>query len=764
MKKFTLISVAILIVTLIFAQVPQAFNYQAIARDGSGNPTPDQNIGIRVTLTNGNGGSVLYQETQNATTNQFGLFILNIGNGTPVTGIFTDINWAMVTPWMQVEIDPAGGSAYIDMGSSQLLSVPYSLFAADGNPGPEGPQGPMGPIGPAGPQGPPGSANISGTTNYIVKFTGATTGSDSQIYDNGNSIGINTTAPSGKLNIKGSSNTSQLLIDANNIQSNTNPLVKLRSSSGADLMWINSDNPANTFIGFNAGRVNDAAGGGTGNSFTGRDAGYSNTTGYDNTANGYQALFTNSTGHSNTAIGELTLYLNVTGNYNTASGRGALYSNTTGNFNTGNGSNTLFLNSTGSSNTASGWGALASNTTGSFNTANGFASQGNNTIGTNNTSNGCQSLFSNTIGNYNTADGYQALYSNTLGSKNTADGHHALYLNTEGNENVAIGYLALDNNTTGDNNIAGGSYALFSNTTASFNSAIGHQALYSNVSGFNNSAFGAAALYSNTDGDQNTSVGNSALFSNTTGGFNIAMGGNALFSNISGSNNTAIGCYASYYSLSGFNTSIGFSAGDFYTITNGTFAGYNAHPNADGFTNITGLGYNARPIASNQVRIGNSAVTSIGGYAGWTNLSDERFKQNVKEDVKGLEFILKLRPVTYNYAVNDLAVFLKEDDKRDMEGNINTHSDIQDKTSRDAKEKIRYTGFFAREVEAAAQSVGFIFSGVDAPKNNDDLYGLRYAEFVVPLVKAVQEQQVLINEILSENAELLERIEKLEKK
>ena len=71
--------------------------------------------------------------------------------------------------------------------------------------------------------------------------------------------------------------------------------------------------------------------------------------------------------------------------------------------------------------------------------------------------------------------------------------------------------------------------------------------------------------------------------------------------------------------------------------------------------------------------------------------------------------------------------------------------------------KIVYTGFIAQEVEKAANEVGFNFSGVDAPKNENDFYGLRYAEFVVPLVKAVQEQQKVIEE-------LTKRIEELERR
>ena len=79
-------------------------------------------------------------------------------------------------------------------------------------------------------------------------------------------------------------------------------------------------------------------------------------------------------------------------------------------------------------------------------------------------------------------------------------------------------------------------------------------------------------------------------------------------------------------------------------------------------------------------------------------------------------------------------------------------------------DQIRYSGFIAQEVEAAAQKVGYSFSGVDGPKNEKDNYGLRYAEFVVPLVKAVQEQQDMIRSQQELIEKLTQRIEQLEKK
>src|SRR5438093_9211875 len=90
-------------------------------------------------------------------------------------------------------------------------------------------------------------------------------------------VGIGITAPQGKLHIKGNADTSQLVIDANGTQSNTHPLIRLRNAAGVDLIHINSDNTDNTFVGLNAGRVNNAAGGGLYNAFIGTRSGYSNT-------------------------------------------------------------------------------------------------------------------------------------------------------------------------------------------------------------------------------------------------------------------------------------------------------------------------------------------------------------------------------------------------------------------------------------------------------------------------------------------------------
>ncbi|MBN2729087.1 MAG: tail fiber domain-containing protein, partial [Bacteroidales bacterium] len=121
----------------------------------------------------------------------------------------------------------------------------------------------------------------------------------------------------------------------------------------------------------------------------------------------------------------------------------------------------------------------------------------------------------------------------------------------------------------------------------------------------------------------------------------------------------------------------------------------------------------------------------------WTNVSDRRFKTNVQENVVGIDFIMKLRPVTYNLDMDAIAEFNSTPDSmRLFESEKLKASEIQ-------------SGFIAQEVEKAALEVGYDFHGVDAPKNETSHYGLRYAEFVVPLVQATQEQQIIIENLNS---------------
>jgi hypothetical protein len=338
------------------------------------------------------------------------------------------------------------------------------------------------------------------------------------------------------------------------------------------------------------------------------------------------------------------------------------------------------------------------------NTAIGYQALTSNTTGYDNTATGYMALASNTTGWVNTAFGAKSLAQNTIGGGNTAFGYGTLDFNTNGTGNTAVGYTALIFNRTGMENSAVGDGALTGNFTGSYNVAIGFQPMLSNRSGNNNVAIGNSSLYYNISGNSNTAVGNGSLFFLDSANDNTAIGSGSLSANHVGYNNTGLG--------SGTNVS------------------------ADNLTNATAIGYNAIVDASNKVRIGNSAVTVIEGQVPFTTPSDGRYKFNIAEDVKGLDFILKLRPVTYQFDVQRF--------DGQMRGTAGSAPGYGVQAAYNEASRIRRSGFIAQEVEKAADAVGYDFSGIIKPRTEKDHYSLSYDAFVVPLVKAVQQQQDLI--------------------
>jgi len=278
----------------------------------------------------------------------------------------------------------------------------------------------------------------------------------------------------------------------------------------------------------------------------------------------------------------------------------------------------------------------------------------------------------------------------------------------------------------------------------------GKEMSYFNIISF--STFIGRNISNSNTGDFNTAIGYSAMSSNTVGGQNVATGGNALYSNTSGYMNTAFGYNAGFTNTTGtLNTAVGFSA--LYGNNTGkynTAIGHSAFISGNSYNNSTALGYQAQPTGSNQVRLGNDAVTSIGGYTNWSNISDARFKTAVQNDVPGLAFISLLNPVTYQMDMDAIAK------------HHHTPDSLRLAESERAKAAIRYTGFLAQDVEKAAESIGYNFSGVDAPQHERDNYSLRYAEFVVPLVKAVQELEAENKALRAQHADLEARLGKIE--
>jgi trimeric autotransporter adhesin len=532
------------------------------------------------------------------------------------------------------------------------------------------------------------------------------------------------------------------------------------SANGWNLNGNSGINPNNQFIGNTDNqplrfRINNIQAGElhpvNGNISWGLRAGQSNTTGYSNIAIGTDALKLNTTRSNFVAIGDSALFNNGDAIFNIAIGSKSLFSNTTGSSNTATGFESLRANTTGSINSAYGTRALFSNTIGRFNTAIGFSTLFFNISGDDNTAIGNQSLLNNTTGVDNTGIGTETLFFNTTGNLNTAIGSQSLKLNTNGAENTAGGGQSLFFNTTGNDNTAFGFKSLFANT-ASFNTAYGAVSLVTNTTGGLNTAFGYRSLFNNNIGNNNTATGTRSLFANTTGDNNIAAGNLSLSSNTSGSQNTSVGAQSLVTNdIGSSNTAIGFGA----------------DVSAGDLTNATAIGEGAIVDASNKVRIGNSAVTVIEGQVPFTTPSDGRFKYQVKEDVKGLDFILRLRPVTYQFDVKRFA----ELERRAVNGKSGAAPGYVMQASYNEAAAIRRSGFIAQEVEKAANVSGYNFSGVIKPKTEQDHYSLSYESFVVPLVKAIQEQQEQIKKLVTQNntskqvvRELRKRVDELERK
>ena len=167
MKRILLSLVAIATLSLsLLAQAPEGFNYQAVVRNAGGIILNNQAVGMRLTVQQGSiGGTAVYTETFTSTTNGYGLVNLEVGTGTS-TDDFTTIDWANGPYFMETAVDVTGGTNYSVMGTSQLMSVPYALYAkTSGNgEGPQGPQGDQGPAGPEGPQGVQGATGADGAT------------------------------------------------------------------------------------------------------------------------------------------------------------------------------------------------------------------------------------------------------------------------------------------------------------------------------------------------------------------------------------------------------------------------------------------------------------------------------------------------------------------------------------------------------------------------------------------------------------------------
>ncbi|MFO7828633.1 MAG: tail fiber domain-containing protein [Bacteroidales bacterium] len=573
MSKSILIIVSIIMVYSfnLFSQVPEAFKYQAVLRNSDGELISGQEVSLKISILNESStGEVVYSEEHSATTSNLGMVSLSIGEGTVISGNFQSIAWGDGDKYLKIEIDESGGSSYSELGTIQLLSVPYALYANaatklgnnlvyststdtlfvvkdhEGNivfaVYPDGAEV----IANETAKGKIGGFAVSGRTSTKAEQEFLRITPDSaRIYLNEDlSKGkIGGFAVSGRTATKGLVNDflyvtgDSTRIYVNDSLSNKGKIggfaVSGRTSTKGEISSLMSLTRNNYFIGHEAGKSNTD---GLYNSFMGYKTGYSNTIGERNTFLGYFSGYTNVYGDGNIFIGDSSGYFNNNGNNNVFIG------NTSGKFNN-SGYRNVFLGN------ESGYG----NINGRYNVFIGYRTGRQNTSGEQNVIIGATSGFSNTTGYRNVFVGNWCGFNNSIGYDNIFLGNRSGWNNTEGSSNIFIGSYSGHENTLGVDNIFIGTDSGNKNTTSSNNIFLGKLSGYSNETGSENIFIGKESGYSNLEGDLNVCIGFQSGFYLTSGNYNSYLGFWAGRGNTTGTYNTFIGAQAGMYNTESNN-------------------------------------------------------------------------------------------------------------------------------------------------------------------------------------------------------------------
>ena len=520
----------------------------------------------------------------------------------------------------------------------------------------------------------------------------------------------------------------------------------------------------NTAIGYNA-QFGVSGNSHSNNTSVGHKSMYGITTGSLNVALGEESLKDITTGHRNTMAGYQSGENSTTGAYNTALGyqamRGSSASGQTGDgVNVAIGYNAMQAVTTATNNVAIGGNALDAYTSGDGNVAIGRNALGaaanaedrNVAIGR-----AAMSTTNNADSDHNVAIGASTLQSGTVATgANVAIGHTAMTaVGAVGSQhNTAVGYASMNGTwatTMSQYNVAIGSKTMQgAMNDADNNTAVGYQALKDLTTGDSNTALGSLSGENLTTGSQNTLLGSGAGYSVTTGQYNTLIGVDA--SNLHNDVNSvvavgwnagkalqsdgtvAIGYQSGVAITSGSgNITIGYQAGDVLTTgADNIIIGYGADVDANDRAGciVIGKGLSLNTASDNVVEIGNNTNSMTYDLDGGdiTVTSDVRTKKNIKGTKLGLEFINKLRPITYQ--TKPSSQYPKEF------GIENPSKKSSGKT---------WDGLIAQEVKEAMDEMNVEFSGWEEGVNTKQR--LAYGKFVMPLIKAVQELSAEVKQL-----------------
>jgi hypothetical protein len=646
----TMLPVLLTVSTLCSSQVPQRFNYQAVVRDAQNAVIANQDVGFRLSILEGSAaGSTVYQETHSVTTNGVGLADLQVGDGSVVSGEFSTIPWGEHSYFLKVEADVAGGTSYEHLGTSQLISVPYSLYSANVS-------SPTRKFVIQEDQGhPPDSAlfevrNADGQTVFAVYPEGTRV----YVLDEGAKARKRGFAVGGYSRTKGitqeylhvSPDSVRIYVDEEQTKGAKGGFAVggySRTKAISDRYFeLTPDSAMFTLVSPTEDVTSNALtvvskskywkpGEENGmnlfnltkeNYFIGHHAGESITDGVRNCFLGYEAGFSNSSGNGNIFIGEGSGKNNTEGSYNSYIG-----------FNAGMG------NLTGYNNVSLGYRAGLSNQEGINNvfigTNAGVLSQGGGNVFL-----GHSAGDQNKFGDSNIMIGFGAgWYADTVQLSVFIGTSAGMHTNNAGND-VFIGYDAGSQNIMGSNNVFMGYSSGYNNVNGSRNTFIGEMSGYKNINGTDNLFLGVDAGYHHTEGNENIFIGNSAGAMHGSGNNNVFVGTLAGFNNMEGQDNIFIG----------------HGAGTDETGSGKLYIDYLNRPADQAL--IYGELYNNKVRINNQLGIGRiptvnalevNGDVSKSAAGEWLVNSDVRIKEKISEIENATEIISRLRPVRFHY-------------------------------------------------------------------------------------------------------------------
>jgi len=762
----------------LFSQVPEKFNYQGVLRNTSGELVKNTNITVKISLLQASStGELKYSEGHSVTTNNYGQFNVKVGSGNILSGSFTTIDWS-TEMYIKTEVANPVSGTLVDMGTFQLISVPYSLYSDK-------------------------AKTIDKSTLYFTDNDTLFAVKDRQgnvifavfpdgakvIVDQATKGAIGGFAVSGRTPAKeGEMDYFRVTLDSTRIYLNDTASIKGSVGGFAvsgrtpakglerDYLFVTPDSTRVTFNTNSKGNVGGFAVSGRtpskgnvnsllnlfpDNYFIGHESGVKISTGILNSTLGYESGLNLLTGSNNSFLGYQSGYSTEDGSGNLFLGYQSGFSNVIGNYNTFLGYQAGYANNDGTNNSFLGSFTGKNNIGGSYNTFIGDSTGFNNTNGSNNSFIGTKVGFNNDLGSRNSFFGNYAGYSNKGGFENVFIGDHSGYSNLASGMNVSIGVRSGYYGENGWNNVYLGTETGYNNIDGEGNVFIGYQTGMNNTHGARNIFIGNRAgmdqqgsdrlIIDNKDEDSTkTFIWGNLQADLLRFNAHIGIGTNPDYNDLAiyRSNGSAsisiMGIDDSFnYAQLKLDADIGTDTTS-YIMTHDTdhryriiyFDGNTWFPrigiDAAGKVMIGGPWVDATEMLDVD---GNARIRSIasGTYLGavnrtadgtfTTSTSDIRLKENVATLSNGLNKVMQLRGVNFNW---------KSD---------------ENKTTK--------IGFIAQEVQKVIPELVF--------ENPTDGYlGVNYAEMTAVLVEAVKEQQNQIENLTKLNQQLIERITNLE--